>query len=80
VTLDFPASGLDVPGARVIRAEGANLTLVPDGDQAMPPRDLVRRAIERLPVIDIAIEEPDLEDVVRAAFAAAPAAVPSGGQ
>jgi ABC-2 type transport system ATP-binding protein len=79
VTLDSAAGGAVVPGARVIRAEGTRLTLAPDRGQVMLPRDLVRRAIEYLPVIDIAIEEPDLEEVVRAAFAEAPAAVPGGG-
>jgi len=52
------------------RAEGERLTFVPYLPTNLTPRDAVRRLIEHLPVIDIRVEEPDLEDVVRAAFGA----------
>jgi viologen exporter family transport system ATP-binding protein len=73
VTLDSPGTGpapagTEVPGARVIRVDGDRVTFAPDGDPAMRPRDLVRRLIEHLPVIDISVEEPGLEDIVLAAF------------
>jgi ABC-type uncharacterized transport system ATPase subunit len=62
---------------RLTKAEGTRLTFAPvfgaavDGDGAvLTPRDAVRRLIEHLPVTDISVEEPDLEDVVRQAFSA----------
>jgi ABC-2 type transport system ATP-binding protein len=78
VTLDTPAGGpevpgrLDVPGMRVVRSDGVEVTFAAgDAGAPMAPRDAVRRLIEYLPVIDIRVEEPDLEDVVRAAFGGA---------
>jgi hypothetical protein len=54
---------------RMTRSEGGRLTYVPDKSSDLSPRDAVRRLIEHLPLTDIRVEEPDLEDVVRAAFA-----------
>ena len=68
VTLDAAVPGIAVPGARTVSTDGARVTFAPDGTEAMTPRDLVRRVIEQLPVIDVGVDEPDLEDVVRAAF------------
>ena len=54
---------------RMTRSEGERRTFVPDESRGLSPREAVRRLIEYLPVTDIRVEEPDLEDVVRAAFA-----------
>ena len=69
VTVDGIPAATDVAGMRMTRAEGERLTFVPDQSGGLSPRDAVRRLIEHLPVTDIRVEEPDLEDVVRAAFA-----------
>jgi len=61
---------VEVPGLRVLRGEGTRLTFAPDDDTPLSPRQAVRLLIEHLPVTDIRLEEPDLEDVVRAAFGA----------
>ena len=71
---------IDVPGMRLTRADGTRLSFAPapaadDGD-GLTPRHAVRRLIEHLPVTDIRVEEPDLEDVVRAAFARRDTALP----
>ena len=55
VFLDEPTIGMDV----VVTDIGSDLT----------PRQAVRQLIEHLPVTDIRVEEPDLEDVMRAVFA-----------
>ena len=70
VTVDGTPEGTVIPGMRMTRAEGERLTFVPDQAADLTPRDAVRRLIEHLPVTDIRVEEPDLEDVVRAAFGA----------
>ena len=70
VTVDGAPQATDVPGMRMTRSEGDRLTFVPDQSFDLSPRDAVRRLIEHLPVTDIRVEEPDLEDVVRAAFGA----------
>src|SRR3984957_3388306 len=69
VTVDQIPATTAVPGLRMTRAEGERLTFVPDPASDLSPRQAVRRLIEHLPVTDIRLEEPDLEDVVRAAFA-----------
>src|ERR1700722_9502592 len=69
VTVDETPATTAVPGLRMTRAEGERLTFVPDHASDLSPRQAVRRLIEHLPVTDIRLEEPDLEDVVRAAFA-----------
>jgi ABC-2 type transport system ATP-binding protein len=68
VVLDTVPVRIDVPGMQVLRTEGMELTFAPEAATAMAPRDAVRRLIEHLPVIDIRVSEPDLEDVVRALF------------
>jgi ABC-2 type transport system ATP-binding protein len=70
VTVDGAPETTDVPGMRMTRSEGERHTFVPDQSSDLSPRDAVRRLIEYLPVTDIRVEEPDLEDVVRAAFGA----------
>jgi hypothetical protein len=51
-------AGRDYRGVEGSAADHGDLT----------PRNAVRRLIEHLPVTDIRVEEPDLEDVVRQAF------------
>jgi ABC-2 type transport system ATP-binding protein len=76
VTVETVPVVLDVPGMRVTGTEGARLTFVPSDGSKLSPRQAVRRLIEHLPVTDIRVEEPDLEDVVRAAFASGGAIPP----
>ena len=77
VTVETVPDAIDVPGMRLTRAEGTRLTFAPvgpvapaapGGEGGLTPRHAVRRLIEHLPVTDISVEEPDLEDVVRQAF------------
>ena len=74
VTVEAVPAVLDVPGMRLTGTDGTRLTFAPapvaDGTEAFTPRHAVRRLIEHLPVTDIRVEEPDLEDVVRQAFRA----------
>lgn len=72
VTVETVPAAISVPGMRLTRADGPHLTFAPDppadGGADLTPRNAVRRLIEYLPVTDIRVEEPDLEDVVRQAF------------
>jgi ABC-2 type transport system ATP-binding protein len=74
VTVETVPAVIDVPGMRLTRADGARLSFAPapgaGEGEALTPRHAVRRLIEHLPVTDIRVEEPDLEDVVRQAFRA----------
>ena len=79
-TLEHAVPEARVPGARIAGRDGAELILEPDGTEPLHPRDLVRRALEQLPVIDISVSEPDLEDVVRAAFGRRPATAGQAGE
>jgi ABC-2 type transport system ATP-binding protein len=64
VTLDGPLPEGGVPGAAVVRVDGDTVTFEPDGEPGTRPRDLMRRLIAHLPVVDLTVEEPDLEDVM----------------
>ena len=57
-----------LPGAERVRQEGPQAWLRFDPEQ-VPVADLIVAATERYPVRDIAIEEPELETVVRQIFA-----------
>jgi ABC-2 type transport system ATP-binding protein len=74
VTVEAVPAVIDVPGMRLTRADGTRLSFAPaaaaGGGADFTPRHAVRRLIEYLPVTDIRVEEPDLEDVVRQAFRA----------
>jgi ABC-2 type transport system ATP-binding protein len=74
VTVEAVPAAIDVPGMRLTREDGVRLSFVPlpvaNGGEDLTPRQAVRRLIEHLPVTDIRVEEPDLEDVVRQAFRA----------
>jgi ABC-2 type transport system ATP-binding protein len=71
VTVETVQARVDVPGMRLTREDGTRLSFAPADGADLTPRHAVRRLIEYLPVTDIRLEEPDLEDVVRAAFGAA---------
>jgi ABC-2 type transport system ATP-binding protein len=66
VQVDQPIVVKEVPGLSLIADTGAELTYVPE--DGMQPTEAVKRAIERLPVTGIRVEEPELEDVVRVLF------------
>src|SRR5436190_12704429 len=61
VDLEEPAPPLDVEGARVHRVEGPRQWLRFRG----PAAELTARVVERACVVDIAIAEPDIEEIVR---------------
>jgi hypothetical protein len=52
-----------VPGSRVVSHEGIQASLAPLG--ATTPEDIVRGLISRFPVVNIAVVEANLEDVMR---------------
>jgi ABC-2 type transport system ATP-binding protein len=55
---------LDVPGARVERVEGPRQWLRFRRDEVSAAR-LTAAVAERARLVDLALEEPDIEDVVR---------------
>jgi ABC-2 type transport system ATP-binding protein len=67
VVVEALPARIDVPGLRVLQADGTRLTFAPDGEP-MAPREAIRQLINHLPVTDIRVQQPELEDVVRAAF------------
>jgi len=68
VTLaDPPSSDPEVPGILVLRREGSRVVFGP-GEDFVTPQDALRRIIERYAITDLAIEENDLEDVMRLAY------------
>jgi ABC-2 type transport system ATP-binding protein len=62
------ASVREIPGLRLVAGDGGELTYAPDGSEPMSPADAVRRVIERVQVTGIRVDEPELEDIVRALF------------
>ncbi len=72
-----------LPGIALLRREGAQLVFGPEsglqgGERNTPTaHEALRRIIERFEVSDIALEESDLEDVMRAAYLRADATVGS---
>ena len=77
VTLDAPVPGLAVEGARVVTATGATYTFAPDGPAPIDRRDLVRHLVAHHGIEDMTVEQVDLEDVMRAAYRASAASVPT---
>ncbi len=55
-------------GARLVSADHGRYTFAPDGTGQATPQALLRRLVARWEVLDLAIEEDDLEDVMRAAY------------
>jgi ABC-2 type transport system ATP-binding protein len=68
VTFAEPVGAVAVPGAAVVERGTLSCVLAPDGESALSRRELLRALVERYPVADIAIDEGDLEDVMRAAY------------
>ncbi|WP_329211624.1 ATP-binding cassette domain-containing protein [Streptomyces sp. NBC_00683] len=68
VTFGEPVAQVLVPGARVLSHEGTRATLAPEGDST--PEDVVRALIARFPVVGMAVEETDLEELMRNAYEA----------
>ena len=69
VTLAEPAAVADLrfDGVRLVQADGARVTFAADGGD-VTPQQLLRLLVERCVLVDLAIEENDLEDVMRAAY------------
>ncbi|MHB8641655.1 MAG: ABC transporter ATP-binding protein [Gaiellaceae bacterium] len=66
VDLQQPAPPLEVPGARVVRVDGPRQWLrFPRGVSAA---QLTAAVAAQAPLVDLAIEEPDIEDVVRGIY------------
>lgn len=63
VTFAEPVRALSLPGATVVSQDGMHATLTPD--EGTTPEDLVRALIAALPVVNIAVEEADLEELMR---------------
>ncbi|MFI1710297.1 ATP-binding cassette domain-containing protein [Streptomyces griseoruber] len=57
-----------LPGIAVVRREGARVVFGPDGSAAPTVHQALKSVIERYEVTDIALDEADLEDVMRAAY------------
>jgi ABC-2 type transport system ATP-binding protein len=74
VTLAEAVEDPVIPGARVVARDGARLTLAPDGAQSQ--QELVRAVMDRYQIVDLALEESDLEDLMRQIYRRR-AAVPS---
>jgi ABC-2 type transport system ATP-binding protein len=68
VDLEEPAPPLEVDGARVVRVEGPRQWLRFRRDELTAAR-LAAAVAERAPLVDLTVEEPDIEDVVRRIYA-----------
>jgi ABC-2 type transport system ATP-binding protein len=64
VDLEEPAEPLQVAGARVVRVEGPRQWLRFRRDEVSAAQ-LTAAVAEQAPLVDLAIDEPDIEDVVR---------------
>jgi ABC-2 type transport system ATP-binding protein len=76
VTLDAAVPGIAVEGARVVAEAGATYTFAPDGPAPIDRRDLVRHLVAHYGIEDMAAEQVDLEDVMRAAYRASAGSSP----
>jgi ABC-2 type transport system ATP-binding protein len=70
VTLAEPVEQPGVDGIQLVRKEGLRVVYGPvqQPGPAITPHEALRRIIERYPITDLAIEENDLEDVMRVAY------------
>jgi ABC-2 type transport system ATP-binding protein len=68
VDLEQAAPPLEVDGARVVRVEGPRQWLRFRRDEVTAAR-LTAAVAERAPLVDLTVEEPDIEDVVRRIYA-----------
>jgi ABC-2 type transport system ATP-binding protein len=73
ITLTDPAADIvALPGVAVLRQGGPCLVFSPNGPEAPSVHEALKLIIEQYEVSDIALEENDLEDVMRAAYLRAP--------
>jgi ABC-2 type transport system ATP-binding protein len=76
VTLADPHTEIgSLPGIALLRREGPQAVFGPDGPDAPTVHQALKQVIERYEVTDLALDEADLEDVMRAAYAHAERAV-----
>ncbi|NUP14964.1 MAG: ABC transporter ATP-binding protein [Streptomyces sp.] len=69
VTLADPAAEVgSLPGVALLRREGPQAVFGPDGPDAPTVHQALKQVIERYEVTDLALDEADLEDVMRAAY------------
>jgi ABC-2 type transport system ATP-binding protein len=72
VTLADPHASVEpLPGIALVRREGPQVVFGPDGPGAPTVHQALKQVIERYEVSDLGIDEADLEDVMRAAYAQA---------
>jgi ABC-2 type transport system ATP-binding protein len=64
VDLEEPAPPLEVPGAEVVRVDGPRQWLRFRGGE-VSAAELTAAVAERAQLVDLAIEEPDVEEIVR---------------
>jgi ABC-2 type transport system ATP-binding protein len=72
VDLEEPADPLEVPGARVVRVDGPRQWLRFRRDEVSAAQ-LTAAVAAQAPLVDLAIDEPDIEDVVRRIYVDRPA-------
>ncbi|MDX2679763.1 ABC transporter ATP-binding protein [Streptomyces sp. NY05-11A] len=65
---DPHAEVVALPGITVVRHEGARVVFGPDGSGAPTVHQALKSVIERYEVTDVALDEAELEDVMRAAY------------
>jgi len=65
---DPHAEVVALPGIAVLRHDGSRVVFGPDGPGAPTVHQALKSVIERYEVTDIALEEAELEDVMRAAY------------
>ncbi|GGZ78556.1 ABC transporter ATP-binding protein [Streptomyces bluensis] len=74
---DAHADVTALPGIAVLRRDGPQVVFGPDGSEAPTVHQALKAVIERYEVTGVAIDEADLEDVMRAAYVqAGPVAEP----
>jgi ABC-2 type transport system ATP-binding protein len=67
--LEEPAPPIEVPGARVVRVEGPRQWLSFRGDETSAS-ELTAAVAAKAPLVDLAIEETEIEEIVRRIYAA----------
>lgn len=73
VTLSAPVpQPPPIDGLRVASRDARRICFVADRCSAVPIRESLRRIITEFPVVNVAVAEDDIEDVMRAAYTAAP--------
>jgi ABC-2 type transport system ATP-binding protein len=58
----------ELPGLTILSSHGDEIVLGPDGSRDLTAADAVRRVLARFRVVDLAIEQTDLEQVMRSAY------------